>query len=361
MSDAQAIAAQAGAVPRAARPASGSMELDTSRYLFAVRGFLVFLVVAHHGFDVFGGLVERTPYLDRFMSYDMGTARMASLFLFSGMMFPRLFAKHPRDLLAEKWVPMVHLYVVWTALYCLLVGLKDGALGAVPLAIASELLMPTTPLWFLQQLCIFYVLLWGAMRLGALKVALGAALALLPLHLWLLHAGLLVEPHPVIEFTRYFAAFTLGAATAPWLLRQPLPWPLLVLSLAAITALCVLTPAGEHPTSLVVFAVILIAQQVLVLSLPRRPFLSPLVEPMVAIGKRTLPIYVMHVIFLQGLYLLSQAAGLPDSVAVASVAIVAALLMCLAGEWAAARLGLAHALALKPWHKRHARGAASEA
>lgn len=223
--------------------------------------------------------------------------RMPLFFMISGMFCASALRRPWGQVLVRKVVTPYWVYAVWLGLHAVVFTHLATSIGTHRAPLGPELLgyllYAATGLWYLYALAAYFVL---ARLLGWLPawLVVGAAAALSAATTWLPLEG--VNRESVAECFVYFLA---GARLPDLLRRMPLLpagglLPLLV-GYGALAATCAAlgVPHGLKYLLLAAPAVVLGAQ--LAMHLERRPRVGP---GLAALGRRTLPVYVLHMVLL---------------------------------------------------------------
>ena len=303
----------------------------------AVRGGCVLAVVLFHFLAVYGPVLPAGPALTVWtrLGAFLAAFRMPLLFVVSGLIVSsrvRSGWSDRRNL--ARAVSSYYLYVVWLTLYALFALLPlprpFAEIDSVP-EYLRQFLVPATPLWFVFALAVYVVILCSARRvppsvvLAVLAVVSVASESLFGFDLW-------------VRVPFYLLFFAVGVHLRPWIERQAelasVPRALVAVALFAVLF------AIEQVTSVPVLEeTIRVARDlagvlagVLVVVLACRS--SVVRRPLAALGRETLPIYVLHfplVLLVPLLPLEATAAGV-GAFAAPLVGTAAVCLLCIGIE-----------------------------
>lgn len=256
--------------------------------------------------------VEIAPW--RWFVDEMGPFRISALSMLSGLLLSRRIREGWSSLAARSSVALsVWLYVVWLLLFTLFatgVGsfiwtgpLGGGTTAEAWQAFASQLLLPRTVLWYVLALAIWTALLTTLHRADpALVLCLLFVLSLSAPFLPALEGS-----DQYVNVCRYAFFFALGVYGAPrlraWIASHP--ERVLLGGVAGFAALrglelvvstetidIAVTPARDTAAALALLAAIVFVCRI-----------RPLERGLAWVGRRTLPIYVVHGLALEALIL----------------------------------------------------------
>lgn len=290
-------------MPRGAM--SGSLSQRQS-WIDATRGGCVLAVVFFHvtiwHYLPLAGDSSLAGYW-RVVNDQMAAARMPLLLLISGLLASRRVRLGWRDPgVAVRVASNYYLYLVWLAIYGVFFAVV-GAVGELPHEIDGgadflrQLVAPDTPLWYVMALAVYIAVLAAVRRAPAwlvLTVLTGLSLATKAI-------GTTEQWVKLPELFVYFAAGVYGAQLLSGFVRRvgPAWW----VTLAALTGvLTVLAAQAGQPAVAGLYllrtgSVALLGVATFVLAVRLR-----WVEAVTTwIGRRTLPIYVLHVPLVIGL------------------------------------------------------------
>ncbi|MFZ2526107.1 MAG: acyltransferase family protein [Rhodococcus sp. (in: high G+C Gram-positive bacteria)] len=243
----------------------------------------------------------------------LGSTRMPVLLALSGLLASRRIrlgwqAREP----FTRAFGLFYLYTLWLAVLAVTYLALDALAteSTVPhhvggVAVARELVLPTTPLWFLWALGVYTLVLAACARLRPHTVLVTLTLVSLLTSVFLQDASL------ASKVPQYFVFFAAGVYLGPRL------WPRLVamrgsvllalvvvlVGLRAVSAMS-LPPAATAPLLLVEGCVAIAAGAGVVARIARS---SMSTRPLVAVGSRTFAVYVLHLPVALALYTLAYA------------------------------------------------------
>lgn len=204
---------------------------------------------------------------------------------------------------------------------------------------------PPSVMWFLYVLAPTLALARGLAPAGcALRRLAGAALLL---------AGTALAHVPdtwLLPFLRFSGVFLLATTLDPATRRvatRPLPLALATLALASGVAFAVAEaahPLAGYPAARIRYLPAAAGGILLCLAAGAALARTPLGQPLAAIGRRTLPIFLSHILVLAALRIALLHAGLHDRTLILALVIPAGLLLPVAAALVADRLGLARLL-----------------
>ena len=256
-----------------------------------------------------------------------------AFFLIAGLFLPRaLFGSAPAYF-DRKILRLVYFFALWLAIETVI--LNAGAFTRGPAELArlylSGWIAPQSPLWFLQQLALFYLATRILRRVKPVRVLAAGALLQILSAAGLFQTGWSVADHFAANYIFFYAGYT-GAslvfsfahgAAARW---KDLAWALCIWA-GVHTAFVAMGIAGLPIVSLILgfagsFA--LIGMGVMLSSLPAAHFIGDA-------GRQSMAVYLGFFIPLQVLVTLVQASGIFADAGAASLAIAAASLMIALG------------------------------
>ena len=301
----------------------------TSRvgWVDAAKGMSILLVVAHHTLWFLASTGQAPEPLVAANSA-LASMRMPLFFLASGLFAAAPLAASWRTLLHKRVVFFLYLYVLWTVIrflfFLALPGVVDPYNSADPVTLALSLLLPGPGMWFLYALALFSVI--------------GKLARPLPVWLQLGASGILcaLVGAGIVEFdnfawtfmARYLFFFLLGCH-ARRLIEE-----LARSSSAATVVLSAVASAGGAAGAValdirgipgVAFAlnVLAVTFGVLFASWISRYRVG---RPLVVLGRQTLPVYLIHVLWLAVLMVGVQHLVLPTAARYALPAVMALVL-----------------------------------
>lgn len=227
------------------------------------------------------------------LTHALKPIRMPVFFVVSGL-FAAGAVRRPWAQVRRRPVSAYYLYVVWL----LLLGGVFAVERTLPMnrtqdlgELVEDLVLASTGAWFLYALAIYFVLT---------KLLLPVPTA------WLLGAvALLTVASPAIpldEVNRvsvlaHFGYFVFGARCAPvvWRLARSRRVPALPLLAVGYVALAILLDLLEAPGGIRLLLLSLVGVPAAILGAVALARRSRVAEPLAWIGRRTLPVYVLHV------------------------------------------------------------------
>jgi len=302
-------------------------------WLDSARGMAILLVVFHHTI-LYTGAVGVAHPVWVYLNGALNTFRMPLFFFVSGLLAARAVRRDWRTLLRGRVALLVWVYVVWSLTagtwFRVIPNLRSVG-GRSWASLPWSILTATTSIWYLCALAIFLVIAravrgvptWPILAVtGAISLVFGADLVVPSSWAWQSMAMYAVF---------FFAGNRLHAPVLAWA-QSPVGWPLAVGALAGyvvLTGACfaafgsdVLSTPGVRPllSSAAVAAGCLVARWAATVRVGRG---------LTAVGRLTLPFYVMHGMIVGALAL----AFLPfaDGVLREPLALVAPLLVAVVG------------------------------
>jgi uncharacterized membrane protein YcfT len=334
----------------------------------AAKGLSILLVVAHHAVSYLqtahlapGPLVVANEAL--------ASLRMPLFFLTAGVFVAAPLAAPWRTLLHKRVAFFLYLYVLWTLIrFTFFATLVPPAVdpndSADPVALAWALLLPGPSMWFLYALALFSVV-GKLLRRVPMPVQLAAAGVLSALA----GAGLLDADSRWTYMARMLFFFLLGLHARHLIERlarsSNLPW------VVVAAAACVLFAAGAQVLGIRVVPGVALALNCIavVFGVLFAAWISRyrMGRPLVVLGQQTLPIYLIHMLWLAAIMTGVRHLGLPPVAGYALVVVltVALVLLSLMTHDVLARTGATWLFALPsrlahrapaPRHARPARG-----
>lgn len=305
------------------------MSAPRLRWPDTARGGAMILVVLAHALQLMGAYGWDLGWLATANTF-LTAIRMPLFFVISGMLAASVVQRPWGEVWSRRLWLLVYVYVLWSAVRAIWFSFVPWPLGDVPPWLAFLLLpvWPTTGLWFLFAL-IAYVVIARATRAWPTWAVLVPAAALS------VAAAYDVVPtggNPIWRsIALYLFFFVLGVrATTRWkaLAARSRPWwivPALVIVPVSF-ALFTVVPSAAAGVARVVLSVVCVAACVVVASvLARSRVLS---APFVAVGRRTLPVYVLHTLLLAAVVPLIPVGAAPATL-IAAVLCLGAVAVCL--------------------------------
>lgn len=294
------------------------------------RGGAMVLVVLAHVLQLMGVGGWSLGWLDTANLY-LTAIRMPLFFLIAGLFAASAITRTWGGLWRSRLALLVYVYLVWSVIRALWFSVVPWPLGAeIPpwLALLLAPVWPTSGLWFLFALVLYLVLARASVRVPA-AVVLGGAGALS-----LLAAANLVPTGGNgvwRSVAMYLFFFVLGARLPTvwraWAARPG--WAPAVAGVAVIPVavlLYTLSPAAIDPLARVLLSTVCVAACLPIAAAIAR--VGWLAAPLLAVGRRTLPIYVTHTLLLAVLVPLVPVGLVPAALA-AGVLTAAAVLLSL--------------------------------
>jgi uncharacterized membrane protein YcfT len=257
------------------------------------KAFAIILVVIYHA-AVIGMPLDLVSPGWRVINKGLEAFRMPVFFFAAGLFAESVVRRPWRELWSSRLALLVWTFGLWTVLrflYFTAVPLHTRPLETDPHLLLFAPVWPTTGLWFLHALAVFFVLTKLIRRVPLwTKLVVSAALSALFFSTWnLSYDGM----------ARYYLFFLCGAYLRDLVLtwNEPPRWGL---SFIVFVAFCAVQASidrfiGELPGSRTVMSLMAIAAGCL---LARVMAQTPVAKWLVYIGKNTLPVYVLHVILL---------------------------------------------------------------
>lgn len=284
------------------------------------KGLCILLVVLHH---VTRYAVDHLPpELDLVgeVWFGLTTAlkpiRMPLFFLVSGLFAARAIARPWADH-RKRLVGGGYLYVVWLLVYWVVYS-YETTLGANrtqgPADFVGELLWAATSMWFLYALVAYFVVAKLARRLPPLAVLAVATTISVTLSGWGIHEANRFSVLFHLTFFlvgAYYPRLVHATARSGWSLRT---------LLAAYVVGSLLLVWADPPRSVEILALSLVGVPLGVLAAVRLADVRAVSRPLTWLGRRTLPVYVLHMAVLAVLVHLPRPA-LTDPSTVALVAL----------------------------------------
>jgi uncharacterized membrane protein YcfT len=325
MSDRLAVhTSEPATIPMRAVPASPSGQRVS--WVDAAKGMSILLVVVHHVvlFLVPYGMVPRPVWL---ADVAITSLRMPLFFLASGLFLAKPLAGSWRTLLHKRVALFGYLYVLWTVVLYGWFQLVPGAdllspMTTTPGELLSRLVVPGSSTWFLYALALFSVLAklvrrvpaWAQLTVsGAVSVAASSGLVSFGGETWDLIA-------------RCLFFFLLGCYARPMVERLAAMARWWTVALAAFGCMVV---AGADVLGLrwipgVPFAFNVAAVTLGVLLAAFLARYRP-ARPLIALGRHTLPVYLLNVLVISLVVLAVRGLRLPPAAQYAAPVVLAVL------------------------------------
>ncbi|WP_435741911.1 acyltransferase family protein [Nocardioides sp. SYSU DS0663] len=278
----------------------GAGEGDRLGWADVGKGVFIVLVVLHHTVSKHYEVVTPDAW-DRLVAAWAGVTlalkplRMPLFFLLSGLFATRAVHRSWGEVLRPRVVRPGYLYALWLAILAVVfTHARELPMNRTRDAgeYLADLLFATTGLWYLYATVVYFVLVRATRSLDArLVVALGALLATTS---WVWPIEAYNRGSVLIHFV-YFAA----GARLPGLVRRLGEWRgtwQVALLVAAYVGLGAVLLASEAPRGAATLLLSLIAVPVGVRAIVAAVAAWPRAEQVTAsLGRRTLPIYVLHI------------------------------------------------------------------
>jgi uncharacterized membrane protein YcfT len=263
------------------------------------RGGAMMLVVLAHTLQLMDVGGWRLGWLDTANVY-LTAIRMPLFFLIAGVFAARAIERSWGGLWRSRLALLVYVYLLWSVIRALWFTVVPWPLGDVPPALALVLapVWPTSGLWFLYALVLYLVIGRLTARLPAwVPLAPAAALAVLAAYDLVPTGGNGVWR----SMAMYLFFFLLGARLAEvWkALAARSGWMLLIAALVVIPAgvlLFIRLPDAADGVARIALSLVCVAACLVIAAmLARVRWLAAL---FIAVGRRTLPVYVTHALLL---------------------------------------------------------------
>jgi len=267
-------------------------------WIDVARGICMLLVVCMH-FDemLFSRIVSFAPAEKMWdvLSSAARPARIPAFFLLSGLLASSSLMRPLSAVFEKRMLIQYYAFVVWSFIHLLAMSVifwnptKDvlaGALIAFAARNISNLVWPMTQVWFLFALPVFFALAWLTRRMPKTVLTVSLVVSCF---------SQLVDDTTLSLMLRSFAFFLIGCHFPLFVKRVALgsrPFYLISLLGAYATAVALILVLGEEVPGIWLPATIFgIALVICVSAILQRTVLGSLLA---FIGKRTLPIYVLH-------------------------------------------------------------------
>lgn len=296
----------------------------------AAKGMSILLVVAHHSV-LFLESTGQAPAAVVAANSALASLRMPLFFLASGLFAAAPLAAPWRTVLHKRVALYLYLYALWTvirfAFFLSVPGVVDPYDSTDPVGLALALLVPGPGMWFLYALAVFSVIAKVIRRVPVTLQLVGAAV------LSLLAGAEMVQfdSFSWTFMTRYLFFFLLGCHARRLIERLARSSNAMWVVIAA--GLCVGGAVGA-----VLLGVRLVPGVALALNCLAVTFgvlfaawisRYRIGRPLVLIGRRTLPVYLIHVLWLAGIMIGLQRVDLPPLVGYVLPVVLAVVLTAL--------------------------------
>ena len=271
----------------------------------------ILLILVGHSMGTLDQISKDTSLVEGFVKM-LTPVRIPMFFLVSGIFAAKIFSAS-RDKFIERVADLAKVYVLWSVItYAWRMTLfpehspEFTSMGST--GILQELLLPTPFPWFIWALVVFNLLGYAGTRLAPkITLALAAVSAIAGYYIPMYLPG----THTVagVGFYRNFLFFILPFYL-PYIRQWAESLPAVKTASLAGILYCLLLAMGEFfGDSFLGSIAMVIASLVGIVSLlmiARLLEAGPLNKILVKVGQKTLPIYLMHVIFMMTLALLLQ-------------------------------------------------------
>lgn len=297
--------------------AAGDDAVGRLRWMDVLRGVAILLVIVNHAAAAVVSRGYAAPALISEVNTVLAPVRIPALVFLSGLLVAPSLARGRRRYLAGKARRLVYPYLLWTAVY-LVVLVRPWSYGDPygPAALLEMLVRSPSPLWFLSFLAAFYLLALVLRRVPA-PLLIAASLGL----------SLLVDGSRAHRFLFLLGFFLIGVALThyPQAWRAWLTGPRLA-GLGLLTAALLLASLGRGEqvryeaayAPAVLAAVLLLARGAHAISD------HAVAVPLRYLGVNSLPVYVVHYLAAFVLAELLQRAGVTSSAGAFAAVTVAA-------------------------------------
>ena len=288
-------------------------------WIDVAKGIAITLVVLYHAImyldevGLAGALAPLNPLFDTF--------RMPLFFFMSGILAASAIRLPYWQLFRKRMSLLLYLYVAWVTLQTLfLLALPpispSGAANATWASLITLFVRPSSNLWFIYALPLFFTLAWLMRRWApVVQVALTAVIAVL------FGAGVLHTGSPWDKMGKYIVFFIAAIYLGP-LVRRLVPlvrwWHVVLLCLgyAALVVIITKLTLTEVPFVLLVLSTLAVVVGITVAVLLAR---IPAFDFVRSLGSRTLPIYLVHTFPMTALAAVLVAFDVQDPVAAATL------------------------------------------
>lgn len=273
----------------------------------------ILLVVVHHSV-IFAREAGWVPDAVSAANTAAGAVRMPLFFLVSGIFAARALSRPWRDVLQRRVLLYAWLYVLWVLIrfvfFTLVPDVRDNAQDADFSAVLVSLVLPATGLWFLYALAVFSVLAKLALRIPAgWQLAAAAVLSVAASAEWLS-----IDSWVWRNMAAYLIFFLIGMhAAAPVRAladRSAETSSVLFAALSAAVFVGMSIAGANLPGAPLLRSGVAVTCAVVIASLLGRRKIG---LPLAWLGARTLPVYVLHVLWVSGLVSAADAVGFSPS------------------------------------------------
>lgn len=270
-------------------PATTSGGSGRLAWMDVLRGLAVGLVVLDHASAAVLSRGLPVPAAVATVNDLASPVRMPMLVFLSGMLLAPSLSRGPARYLEGKARRLLYPYVVWSAVYVVVLT-RPWAYGDPygPLALLTLLAEAPSPLWFLQFLALFYLLALLLRRVPAPVLVAGTLLA----------SVAVPDTGRPVRFFFLFGFFLLGdlVTRSPQLWRRWLPHPAVTAGCAVLAGL-LLVLALQRGTALryqAEYAVAVLAVVLLLARVAHAVSGTRAARTLGALGRESLVVYVVH-------------------------------------------------------------------
>ena len=297
-----------------------------------VKGLGIILVVMGAAAIGYGAPPDGTNWMLGLAAWATPFA-VPAFFLIAGLYLRRSIFGSAPAYFDRKVLRLAYFFSLWLAIETVILNAGTVTGGPADLArlYLAGWLAPSSPLWFIQQLAVFYLVTRAIRRIKPVRVLAAGALLQMLAAAGLFHTGWTVADHFAANYVYFYAGYTGAALMFSFARgighrRRDLAWGLGVW-FAAHTAFTAFGISGMPVVSLVLgFAGIfaLIAAGVVLSTLPAAHFIGDT-------GRQSMAICLGFHVPLQLLLVVVPASGIFADAGAASLAIAAATLMIALG------------------------------
>lgn len=257
------------------------------------KGIAIILVVLFHAVmyldavGLAGAFARFNPLLDTF--------RMPLFFFMSGILAARVIRVPFAQLFRKRMLLLLYLYVAWTTAQTLfllaLPPIRPGAGNADWSALYTLFVRPSSNLWFIYALPLFFTAAWLIRRWNPLVQVAGTAILAAAFGSGFLHTGT-----PWDKMGRYLVFFLAAVWLGPFV-RRLVPmvrwWHAVILAGAYLLAVVAMARLELTHVPFVLLGVSVLA---VLVGLPTAVLLArlPACDVLRFLGTKTLPIYLVH-------------------------------------------------------------------
>ncbi len=183
------------------------MNKDRINWIDCAKGISIILVVIMHsglGIELVGG----TPDWMNRVILMLQPVRMPLFFTLSGLFFAKALTSSWRDIINSKLLHFTYFYAIWLVIQSAL--RSSGNIGSFTEYFLSNIIEPTTTLWFIYMLGLFFAITRLMAWFNAVTIIILAA----TLNLASISVGALL----IDKFALYWVYFVVGVYAAPFIL-----------------------------------------------------------------------------------------------------------------------------------------------